>query len=506
MHATADRGPVSRATRLLGALVTTLVISGAHAQTPVEPIGDGGSVGISLQNQSVHPLPTRLGPPGDDGVELVLPRYGSGAWLAQCVDGGGGVPALELTVDRAREPIEVASIAFADGPPALWITTAHSGRARLEGTLRGVRPGASLRALAPDAVPATFAALRFAPLILVSATDHAALPAERRQALRDAVAAGSTLVVATGEAGAAADALTPLIAVALGPVERPTGALAEHLPLATSVQALRPDAAVDTLLTADGAPLVVEAGWGLGRVRVVAVPFAELGPGALARVALTPPAEPLGQVLRWLDGGPPSAARAVSMLGPHVWALLAVLLALALIARRRPRAALALAVPWWILALALPPQLDATRLDRARVLYVPTPDGALLVGTFDLELARGGARTLPAGGARVALEDARPGGACLVAQPDAAAWVLDGPPGAHRRLTAFAALDASPEGDDKLGELPAWPDGALAGATLRRVAVPVGLPIELTPSVVDATLAEPRAPAPRTPEVLGAIP
>ncbi|MCB9527225.1 MAG: hypothetical protein H6701_02345 [Myxococcales bacterium] len=488
---------------VLCALLALPLTAAAQASAPV---GDGATTGVTLQNQSVHPLTTRLGPPGDDGLALVLPRYGTGTWLAQCVDGADGAhPALALTVDRAAEPIDVPPIRFEAGPPALWIAAAATGRAALQETLRAALPGATLRHLAPADVPPGFAALRFAPLILISAADYAALQDAPRAAIRDAVAAGVTLIVATGEAGAEADALADLAPITLGPVHRPTGALGEHLPLATSARALIPGDGAATLLTADGAPVLVEAPRGLGRVRVIAVPLAELAPGALATAALTPPAEPLTHVLRWLDQAPPPAAGRAAILGPHTWALLAILIALALLARRHPRAALVLALPWWITALALPPQFSATRLDAARLLYIPIHGGgALAVGTLDLTLTRGGARTLPAGTARVALEDARPGGACLIAHPAAAAWIIDGPPAAARRLTLFALVDTLPDGDDKIGELPDWPAGHLAAATLRRVARPPTLPIALIADHVDAVRVEPRPPAAIEPEALPA--
>lgn len=486
------------------ALLALLALPPAAAAEATAPVGDGATTGVTLQNQSVHPLTTRLGPPGDDGLELTLPRYGTGTWLAQCVNGADGThPALTLTVDRTPEPIDVPPIQFPDGPPALWIAAAATGRAALQETLRTALPGATLRHLAPADVPPGFAALRFAPLILISAADYTTLQDAPRAALRDAVAAGVTLVVAAGEAGAEADALAELAPITLGPVHRPTGVLGDHLPLATSARALIPGDGAATLLTADGAPILVEAPRGLGRVRALAVPLTELAPGALATAALTPPGEPLTHVLRWLDQAPPPAAGRAAILGPHAWALLAVLAALALLARRHPRAALALAVPWWITALALPPQFTATRLDAARLLYIPIHGGgALAVGTLDLTLTRGGARTLPADTARVALEDARPGGACLIAHPAAAAWIIDGPPAAARRLTLFALVDALPDGDDKIGELPEWPDGHLAGATLRRVAHPAALPIALTADRVDAVRVEPRPPATIEPTAL----
>ncbi|MEZ4431541.1 MAG: hypothetical protein R3F65_03950 [bacterium] len=357
---------------ILCALLALPLTAAAQASAPV---GDGATTGVTLQNQSVHPLTTRLGPPGDDGLALVLPRYGTGTWLAQCVDGADGIhPALTLTIDRAAEPIDVPPIRFEGGPPALWIAAAGTGRAALQVTLRAALPGATLRHLAPADVPPGFAALRFAPLILISAADYAALPDAPRAAIRDAVAAGVTLIVATGEAGAEADALADLAPITLGPVHRPTGALGEHLPLATSARALIPGDGAATLLTADGAPVVVEAPRGLGRVRVIAVPLAELAPGALATAALTPPAEPLTHVLRWLDQAPPPAAGRAAILGPHTWALLAILIALALLARRHPAPRSPSRSPGGS-PRSRSPQFSATRLDAARLLYIPIHGG-----------------------------------------------------------------------------------------------------------------------------------
>lgn len=480
-----------------------LLAAPAAAQPVVEPIGDGGSVGVSIQNRSVHPLPIALGPVDGDGVHTRLGRYAAGGFRAQCIAGARGeAPALAVTVDGRASPVDVPPIGFSDGPPVLWISTERSGRAALEAVVQGAIPSARVTHLEPDAVPAGFAALRFARLILIPAADLGRLDAARRQAVADAVAAGVTLVVGTGEAGAAPDVLQGLAPVALGEVRRPTGALADHLSRASARRALEPSGRARPLMIADGRSVLVEATHGLGRVRVIGVRFSELEDGRLARAALTPPGEPLGHVLRWLAQAPPPGETRASPFGAHIWLLLTILAALVAVTRRRPRLALALAVPWWAVALVLPPQWSATRLDDARVLYVPVGDGALAVGTLDLTLTRGGARTLDAVVDRVALEDARPGGACLIVGEGAAGWIVEGEAGSPRRITFFARLDTLPEGADKLDELPEWPAGVLAGATLRRVQ-DAPLPTALGPLRVDAVRAEPRAPAAATPEVLG---
>ncbi len=485
------------------ALVVCLSPAAATAQPVVAPLGDGGSVGVTVQNRSVHPLGIALGPADEDGVRLTLERYASGGFAAQCIAGArDAAPPLVLRIDRRATPIDVPPIGFPDGPPVLWISSRQSGRAALEAVVRGALPEATVTHLELSAVPQTFAGLRFARLLLISAADFGRLDPQRRQAIADAVSAGVTLVVGTGEAGAAPDALRTLLPVTLGDVRRPTGALAAHLGRASAGRALRPEGRAVATMTADGRPVIVEARHGLGTVRVTAVSFAELSDGALARAALTPPPEPLGHVLRWLAQAPPPGEIHPSPFGAHIWLLLAILASALLFARRRPRFALMVAVPWWLVALFVPPQWSATRLEAARVLYIPVPDGALAVGTIDLTLTRGGARTLMAGSARVALEDASPGGACLVGGGDVAGWVVDGEAGTPRRLTVFAMLDALPEGADKVGALPEWPAGALAGATLRRVQSGP-LPIDLDPGTLDAVLVEPVPPASTTPAMLG---
>ena len=116
--------------------------------------------------------------------------------------------------------VEVAPTAFEGGPPALWISTARRGRASLEAVVHPVS-GASVAHLSPADIPDTFAALRFAPLLLVSAADLATLAADRRVALRGAIIAGATLVVSAGETEVEASVLDGLAPIRLGPLAPP---------------------------------------------------------------------------------------------------------------------------------------------------------------------------------------------------------------------------------------------------------------------------------------------
>lgn len=488
-------------------LLSAFGVPVAHAESgEVSPVGDGGSVGVRLQNRTVHPMRSTLGSTGDAGVELVLGRYADGRFTAQCIDGTlGSAPDVVLSVEGRRQPIEVPPITFDGGPPALWVARERLALSALEAIVAPAS-GARLQHLSHDAVPGTFAALRFAPLILISASDFATLEPDQQHAIRDAVNAGVTLVVGTGEAGAPPDALAALSAIGLGAVSRPVGAVADRMPKAAAVRRLEPGAGATTPVLADGRPVMVQTRRGLGQVRVLSVRLADVPSGPIADAVFAPPEQPLGHVLQWLAQAPPPDARRASPFGGQLWLVLLLLVGVVAVARRRPRLGIMLAVPWWVLAVLMPPQFTDTRLDSARALYLPVPEGALVVGTLDLTLTRGGPRTLTARTGRVALEDARPGGGCLVGHADAAGWIVDGQPGSTRRLTFFALVDAAPEGDDKLTTLAAWPSGPLAGATVRRVEVDSILPIGLEPARIDAARVDPAlTPAP-PPLVLESMP
>ncbi|MCA9540196.1 MAG: hypothetical protein KC620_14965, partial [Myxococcales bacterium] len=262
----------------------------AAVEPEVRPIGDGGGVGVFVENRSVHPLTVDLGAGAAGGLQRTIEGYGRGHFFAQCVaDLHAAPPVIALRAEGQAAPIEVPPLRFPDGLPSLWIASAGAGRAGLEALLKTIDPSARLAHLTPDEVPDTFAALRFAPLLLVSAADLTALTPARRTALRDAVIAGSTLVVAAGEAGGEADVLHPFAAVDLGPVGRSPDAVTQHLEGISTWRPLQAGPGVASRVVAGGAPVLLEAGLGLGRVRVLAVRFADLQPGEVAREALLPP-------------------------------------------------------------------------------------------------------------------------------------------------------------------------------------------------------------------------
>ncbi len=472
--------------------LSTFLVAGAAPYETV-PTGDGGGVVVRVENRNVHPTTARLG-----GAELPVTGFGSGTFHVQCA--GDDPPRLRLVFAGAEASVQVASTSFSEPPPVLWISDARRGRAALEAIVRPVS-GSALKHLAPGEVPTLFAGLRFAPLLLVSAGDLARLPAAAREAVRGAVLAGSTLVVGTGDAAGPPDGLAQLAAIRLGSVAPPGPALGEALPNAPTARGIEASGpGVVVRVEADGAPVILEAALGLGRVRVLTTSLKVVGAGPVADVAFARDDAALVQALSWMDGAPPLAQGERSIFALHVWALLAVLPLLGLIARRRPRWALMLAVPWLAAAVVVPPAATPTEAESARILYIGSE---IAIGTFDVRLGRGGpvdlATPVPA-----ALEAARRGGACLV-QGETGAWSFHGEPGDRRRVAFLARLPAPAVGPDQTRPLEgaSWPTGPLVG---RRIIGNAGLrlPLERLPAKIEGFLATPPTLSGVAPRVLAA--
>lgn len=416
-------------------MLSALLLIGLLSPIAPEPIGDGGSVAISLQNATVHPQVADV-----LGVEFPIAPHAEGVAWVQCA----GTPPEFSVQHHGREARFVPpAIAFEDGPPALWITSARSGRAGLEKRLTRIRGATHVKIVEPKAVPAWFGALRFAPLLMTSISTWSELSDGQRAALRQAAAAGSILIIGAGEGDAPVDALEGLTAARFLALERVGAAMLEALPRASTRRLL----AADTpRIMADGAPLVVTQPYGLGEIRLVGARLTEIDPGPVGEATFGGGGDALGAILDWIGAQPGIADARRSPFAPWVWYALLGLLGLAVVARLTPRIAAIGGAVWVIGAALLPPVAAEHTTDSARIMAIPIDQTEhLLVGTVDVTLGRGGTHVLPAG-VHSSLDEAQPGGACRLGDARQAAWVLAGEPNARRRLTVFAFGPASAAG------------------------------------------------------------
>ena len=451
------------------------------------PVGDQGSYALSVQNHAVHPVEVRLVPAGGEAPIQRVAGYQAVDFTVQCLDStGGAAPKLSVEIEDRLMPMSIPPISFPKGAPAIWITSNRSSRAALESVVSnaiGIETFVLL-AVSPKEVPTTFAALRFAPLLLVSAADYAALAPRSRAALRGAVVAGATAVISTGEGDVPAGLLKNLTPIELGEAVRSGPVLRAALPDAAACRQLRltgqspDDPRAYPLVEADGQPVVAESRLGLGRVRLLSVRFRDLKAGRVAEVAFDAQEDALGQVTSWLGKLPPLADREASAFDPLIWWGLLGIVLIAVAARWLPKLALASAAPALVAALVLPPVGVPETVDAVYALYVPFKGGALVVGAFDLSLRMGGGRALAAGTHPASIEKASPGGACMVAAGDSLQyWALAGDPNERRRISFYAIVEEVPRTGAVKRTLPSWPSGLLAGARLAKTEGPIELPL-----------------------------
>jgi hypothetical protein len=468
--------------------IATAFLRAAAGPLEAVPAGDGGSTRVTVTNASVHTLPLAAG--GAEGRLApfgTLGGYASATFLAQCLEAGpDGSRSLLFELDRQRFTVPIPSIDFTEGLPAIWIGAESRGAATLGAALEAAGIHRVVRRAVSE-MPTQFSALRFAPFLVAAAPDFARLEPSQRRAVEQAVAAGATLVLATGEGGLEPDLLARWLGVTVGGVEHPGAAARAAVPRAVTLRRLgrAPDGPARSLVEADGLVLVVESPVGLGRVRVLAHALDELEPGPVALAAFSAGPDERGPLLAWLQASAAPLGGARSPFGPATWGCLMALGVLALISRRAPRLAAAGAVPLLGASLVLPPGGQPLAGEAARAVLVPTGDGALVFGSLDVRFGRGGSQAIPAGAMPLALEDATPGGGCLLATGDAAAFVLEAEPGAAARLEYLGFVDAVPPPvGPPDARLPGGGAARLAGAALAPVgnAMPLPLPETARPA------------------------
>ena len=407
------------------------------------PFGDGSALLVEVENQQVLTTHLDVLPdpswPTDEGLQVE--SYEKARFLVQCA--GEVWPNLWVKTGNRALPVESQPMHMAKAPPALWVTSANRGRANLEKLLHFVQPDLPLEHRALGDVPESFGALRFAPLILIDSQDWGLLTPYAKKSLRDAVLAGSVLVVSTGYESDE-DALSGLTHVRLGPSGRPGAALAHALPRVSSRRELKLQGEARALVMADGLPVLTEEQRGLGLVRVLAVSLNDLMDGPVLQKALAPRGPSLEKALSWFEQLPVPSSVGSSFFSWRVWFFCLSLAALLFFPLRSKALRWCLLGLWGLLAFVIAPTGNFTRLERLQTLQLRSGQENLYFGVADVRFSKGGVHSLMLK-PEVALEDSVPG-ACTVWGKDAAhalsKLVISGEPGTLLRFAFFAVVSS----------------------------------------------------------------
>ncbi len=456
---------------MLSVLILLFTLGGP---VDVRPIGDGGSHRLVLQNTQIHVLPLRFEgqgtAPGRD-----VPGYGQAALEVQCARGGSErAPPVVLQLEREVVTAEIPSPSFVEGLPAVLIT---SEARTLSAELMAMVGLTSLRRVMPAELPTSFAGLRYARLLAVGGADRSRLSERQWRVLRDAVAAGATLVVDMGnlEAGAGASpAWLPAVATSPAPLG-PAGLLA--LPRSIRIQGLLPQGPdARATVEADGQPLVVERALGFGTVRMTAFELDALDATASALVFATLGAGPdrAAAVEAAMDADTPLPRKPILPFGPRVFGVLALVAVAGLIARSRAVwGGLVLGVTL-LLAAVVPGARSTPEPHRILDLSLAFKDGegdaAVHLMNIDHHFARGGPHAFELGHSAMALEESEPLGSCVVwdAEPfrQLRLTTVSEPASTSRVRLLYIGSRFAPSGEAGALRLPLVVDSGLSGATL----------------------------------------
>ena len=269
------------------------------------PIGDRGTLGLRVDNQSVTAVDVRIGVDEALSLSAQVERFETyDAWV-QCIPTSDGqTVSLYAEVGGRRSAIDAHPLAFEDMPPALWMSNRRKGRAHLSSLVQDAYPGLSLRHVRLGDVPNHFGALRFSRLIIISGEDFASLEARQQSAIHNAEAAGVTVVL-TAPFGTVSETAFWMEGFSVGdqrPPETYPGTLGEGHVGWNYIDEFPKG---EVFITGPDGALAIEVRNGLGRRRLVGVDVAKLPAGEVTRRILSPTMDSVAPVLRWLSGHQP---------------------------------------------------------------------------------------------------------------------------------------------------------------------------------------------------------
>ena len=469
------------------------------------PIGDGTALGLKVENPTIYPIRTRLGGP-DAQMVVEVPPYGQTDFLVQCDGLGKSRPTIALHLDEKTHQVAIPDVELTDTVPALWISSARRGRASIEATLRSARPDLSLKHVSLKEVPSHFAAMRFAPFILVSLGDFLRLNKAQVDAITGAVRSGVILVVEVADGAGGGNALGPLIHVELGPTGPPSAALSHHLRRVFVQRRIQSSPPSRVRIQTRDAPVLVSEGLGLGEVRVLGVRFQDLEPGKVTETLLEKRESGLSGLFNGLRRMPTLGATQYSPFDTVVWFFLLLLPLGLFLARRRPAYAGLFVLAWASVGVSMNAREQSALFEEAGVFALGAGEKILLAGSMTLTAQRHGDLLLPAGTDPVALERIYGRGGCLVSGETGSAWLLSGEPGARVRASFLAISDPTPAVLESYDQFEVNGAGQLRHAEVFRFTAAPSLPFQHPPDALDAAFLQPVAQRKSKPPLVLALP
>lgn len=442
-------------------------------------VGDYSSVFIGYRNPSPQEMKIFLGyEKSGVGLTRTLPAYESIELLLQCKRPNHQTAPLPITfqVDESSMGLPVYGRAPEDRFTSLWVNgLTKTSPPRAMNQVLSLRP----KVISADDFPELMSAVSALEVIAMSASALAEFTPAQLKILKASVAAGGTLLLDVSELSPrreGAELLKQLTSIDLGELVQDER-LTAHFPT-PSYRSLYPPHEARVTLTLKDIPLIVEVPFGLGLVRVSALPLTSVRGAEAGRLMFAPTPTPRAQLTSWLNASSPPISMAPRLFSRWLWGLMALALLVVVVTQGRVFLLLIGAGVWVIIALIYPPLPPTASVSEARTLYIPTRannDFSLVYGVLDVSTSTRGPQLIPLRHTPISVVNVMNTSLCLIQElkmssvgifsfrdPLKQSWLLlESEVGERTRLSYMSVVDNAPRDlpDAESLRLPAWPVG-----------------------------------------------
>ena len=453
------------------------------AHYKLQTIGDQSNLLLSYRNPSATPYSLFLGHQDGSGITKRLEGYAEVQFVLQCKRPTNESEPLPLSFLVNGEDLLLPHFGTShqDLRGSLWVQSkSYSSPPR--GAVSTLKRSPK-RVKAKD-LPEHFSSLTSVDLVMMSLETLSSLSVAQRETLKASVASGATLIVDLERIGRGAKGkalLSEFSSVEFGEIIRDEQ-LSSSLPSPT-YRRLFLSREVNILLKLKGSPLVVESAYGMGRVRVSAIPLKSIPSGPIAERVFAVDHTASQQLSRWLRTSTPPLSMAPRLFNHRLWALVGLIPLLGLVTRRRLSLLVLSAGGWVTVALLYSPLPPSASISAARTLYLPLEQGSISIGSLDISSSERGTHVIPLSPRPLSLLSAESTSVCLIQElesdassgalqinrPLKAMWVLLNGEIGERARVSYLAPQGDPPRDHPTREgltLPSWPEGPWSEARL----------------------------------------